>query len=223
MNSEPASGWSDELFVVALTGGIASGKSAVSRLFDALGVQVVDTDVIARELVEPGKPLLNSIVTAFGHELIDAYGRLKRRKLRKIIIKDDEKRAQLEALMHPKIAVEVSRRLSEIQDSPYCILVVPLLAEKGGYKAADRVLVVDTDRELQIKRVMERDDVSREQAIASLAIQASREERLAIADDIISNRGSLETLAVEVERLHGKYLVLAERHKAMVQTTGQVS
>lgn len=213
MNSQQVPAWRDELFVVALTGGIASGKSAVSGLFEDLGVEVVDTDVIARELVEPGKPLLNSIVSAFGQELLDAYGRLKRLKLRKIIIRDDQKRAQLEAMMHPEIAVEVSRRLGEIKDAPYCVLVVPLLAEKGGYKAADRVLVVDTDRETQVERVMKRDNISREQAVASLAIQASREQRLAIADDIIRNQGTLEELALHVQRLHEKYLQMAKRHR----------
>lgn len=213
MKSQPVPAWSDDLFVVALTGGIASGKSAVSGLFASLGVEVVDTDVIARELVEPGKPLLNSIVSAFGHELLDAYGRLKRLKLRKMIIRDDEKRAQLEAMMHPEIAVEVSRRLGEIKDSPYCILVVPLLAEKGGYKAADRVLVVDADRESQVERVMKRDNISREQAVASLAIQATRDQRLAIADDIIRNQGTLEDLAFHVQHLHEKYLEMAKSHR----------
>ena len=212
MKSQPVPAWSDNLFVVALTGGIASGKSAVSELFASLGVEVVDTDVIARELVEPGKPLLNSIVAAFGHELLDAYGRLKRLKLRKMIIRDDEKRAQLEAMMHPEIAVEVSRRLGEIKDSPYCILVVPLLAEKGGYRAADLVLVVDADRELQVERVMKRDNISREQAVASLAIQATRDQRLAIADDIIRNQGTLEDLSLHVQRLHEKYLEMAKNH-----------
>lgn len=209
MKQGSAPSWDDDLFVVALTGGMASGKTAVSKLFAAMGAEIVDTDVIARELVEPGKPLLNSIVSAFGRELLDAYGRLKRRKLRKIIFKDDEKRAQLEALMHPEIADEVSRRLSMIDDAPYCILVVPLLAEKGGYKAADRVLVVDADREAQLERMMRRDEISHKLAVASLAAQATREERLSIADDIIRNHGSLDDLSVEVQRLHGQYLEMA--------------
>ena len=213
MKKVSAPNWNDDLYVVALTGGIASGKSAVSRLFEDLGAVIVDTDVIARELVEPGKPLLNSIVSAFGQELIDAYGRLKRRKLRDIIFGNKEKRHQLEAMMHPEIAEEVSNRLSEITDAPYCILVVPLLAEKGGYKAANRVLVVDSDRETQIVRVMKRDKIDRDQAMTLLAAQATRDQRLAIADDVIRNEGSLEDLVAEVQGMHEKYLAMAGQLK----------
>lgn len=193
------------VFVVALTGGIASGKSMVSRMFEDLGVPVIDTDVIAHELVEPGEPLLASIVSAFGHELVDAYGRLKRRKLRKLIFKSKKKRKKLEALMHPEISAEALRRIKKVK-SGYCILVIPLLAEVGGYPGVDRVLVVDTDPETQIDRVMKRDDVSAKQAKAALNAQISREHRLSIADDVIDNSGTPERLLEKVRAMHESYL-----------------
>ena len=192
-------------FVVGLTGGIASGKSMVSRMFSDLGVPIIDTDVIARELVEPGEPLLASIVSAFGKELLDAYGRLKRRKLRKLIFSSKKKRKKLEALLHPEIAAEVRRRMQLIVDG-YCMLVIPLLAESGGYPGLDRVLVVDTDPETQLKRLVKRDDVSKKQAKAALKAQVSREERLAIADDVIENSGTPEQLQEKVKALHERYL-----------------
>jgi dephospho-CoA kinase len=192
-------------FVVALTGGIASGKTTVSNLFSELGVPIVDTDLIARELVEPGQPLLASIVSAFGHELLDAYGRLKRRKLRAIIFSNSEGREQLDAIMHPQIAAEARDRINQVT-SGYCILVIPLLAEKGRYSGVDRILVVDTNIEAQRARLSSRDDVSDEQADAAIAAQASREQRLAIADDVIENSGSKADLKIKVEELHIAYL-----------------
>ncbi|MDX1459891.1 MAG: dephospho-CoA kinase [Xanthomonadales bacterium] len=195
-------------YVVALTGGIASGKSAVSAMFERLGVPVVDTDVIARELVEPGQPLLNSIVAAFGQQIVDALGRLKRRRLRKLIFRDPEKRARLEALMHPEIAAEATHRLAAV-NAPYAILVIPLLAETGRLEGVNRVLVVDADSEIQVQRLMDRDQVSREQAERSLAAQASREQRLALADDVIVNHGSLEELEQQVAQLHLMYREIA--------------
>jgi dephospho-CoA kinase len=195
----------ETVFVVALTGGIASGKSMVSRMFDELGVPVIDTDVIAHELVEPGQPLLASIVSAFGQELLDAYGRLKRRKLRKLIFTSKKKRKKLEALMHPEISTEARRRIRNVEKG-YCILVIPLLAEAGGYPEVDRVLVVDTVPEIQIERVIKRDDVSRKLAKAVLKAQVSREQRLSIADDVIENSGTPEQLLEKVEALHETYL-----------------
>lgn len=192
-------------FVVGLTGGIASGKSMVSRMFSELGVPIIDTDVIAHELVEPNQPLLASIVSAFGKELLDAYGRLKRRKLRKLIFSSKKKRKKLEALMHPEIAAEARRRIRRVEDG-YCMLVIPLLAESGGYPGVDRVLVVDTDPETQLERLVKRDDVSKKQAKAALKAQVSRKERLAIADDVIENSGTPEQLQDKVEALHKRYL-----------------
>lgn len=201
------------VFVVALTGGIASGKSTVSGLFEELGVPVVDTDVIARELVEPGQPLLSSVVAAFGHELLDAYGRLKRRKLRNLVFSNREKRLQLEALMHPEIAEEVRRRILML-DAPYCLLVIPLLAEKGGYAGVDRVLVVDVDPSIQINRLNIRDGASKKQARLVLAAQATREQRLAIADDVIENDGSIADLREKVLELHRLYSSLSQATEA---------
>jgi dephospho-CoA kinase len=192
------------VLVVALTGGIASGKSTVSGIFRELGVPVVDTDEIARELVEPGQPLLSSVVAAFGQELLDAYGRLKRRKLRNLIFKNKDKRRQLEELLHPRIAEEARDRIARIR-SGYCILVIPLLAEKKDFAGLDRVLVVDTDPALQLERLQTRDKSTSQQARNALAAQASREERLAIADDVIKNSGPIEELDSAVRKLHRKY------------------
>ena len=195
----------DSVFVIALTGGVASGKTTVSDLFAELGVPVIDTDIIARELVEPGEPLLASIVSAFGHELLDAYGKLQRRKLRKLIFSNQEKREQLEALMHPQIAAEARLRINSVR-SGYCLLVIPLLAEKGGYAGVDRILVIDTDEESQLHRLTSRDDVARDQAVAVLEAQASREQRLSIADDVITNSGEVSDLKDKVRSLHQSYL-----------------
>ena len=195
------------VLVVALTGGIASGKTSVSDLFSELGVPVVDTDIIARELVAPGKPLLAEITRAFGEEILDSEGTLRRRRLRELIFSDAEKKHQLEAILHPEIRAEVQRRISTLE-SAYCILVIPLLAETGGYQNVDRVLVVDVCADVQLERLSRRDQVSGEQATAALAAQASRAARLEIADDIISNSGAESELKAKVEELHRFYLYL---------------
>ena len=197
----------NSIFTVVLTGGIASGKTTVSDGFRKLGVPVVDTDVIARELVEPGQPALERIVKAFGPGVLDSNGALNRRKIREAIFSDPDKKAQLEGLLHPMIAEEVLKRTNEAS-GPYCILVIPLYAESASYGWVDRVLVVDVDEELQISRVMLRDQISREQVEAILAAQASRTERLALADDVIRNDGTLVALESEIEALHKKYASL---------------
>jgi len=196
-------------FVVVLTGGIASGKSAVSERFESLGVPIVDTDQIARELVRPGQPALAAIVTAFGRGILDEKGRLDRRRLREIIFTDPDSRHRLEEILHPAIGAEAERRILSL-DADYCMLVVPLLAESGRYKWADRVLVVDVDEATQIARLQERDQVSRAQAEAALKAQSGRHRRLALADDIIDNEGCLERLDRAVAELHKKYNALAE-------------
>lgn len=209
MAEHPQAGRPRGAQVVALTGGIASGKSTVAELFAKRGVEIIDTDVIARNLVAPGQPMLGSIVQAFGHELLDAYGRLKRRMLRELIFRYPDKRRQLEALMHPEIASEARRQISEVRTA-YCILVIPLLAETGGFEGIDRVLVVDAAPATQLSRLAARDEVSAEEAKAALAAQASREQRLAFADDVISNDGSLQDLEARVEQLHQGYLELSQ-------------
>ena len=198
------------IFTVVLTGGIASGKSTVSALFEELGVPVVDTDRIARELVEPGQAALRTIVDAFGPEVLDAQGALDRRRMRSVIFADPVARQQLESILHPLIGAEVRRRVSEL-DGAYCVVVIPLYAESSAYGWVDRVLVVDVEEETQIARVMRRDRISRNLTEAMLANQADRRERLAMADDVISNEGTVGELEAQVKELHLRYLDLAEK------------
>lgn len=193
---------------VALTGGIASGKSTVADLFAARGVPVIDTDVIAREVVEPGTPALAAVVEAFGPEVLGADGRLDRRRMRERIFGDAAARRRLEGILHPAIRAEMARR-SLAAGGPYQVLVIPLLAEGGRRDHVDRVLLVDVPEELQVERLMRRDGVSREQAAASLGAQAGRAARLAIADDVILNTGRADDLDHEVTALDGKYRKLA--------------
>jgi dephospho-CoA kinase len=198
------------IFSVVLTGGIASGKTTVSDLFEELGVPVIDTDRIARELVEPGKPALKAIVKRFGADYLDGEGQLDRRKMRTAIFTDPEARTRLENILHPLIGNEVIHRISAL-DADYCIIVIPLYANSGAYEWVDRVLVVDAEEETQIARVMERDQINRVQAEAILASQASRQQRLALADDVILNEGPLEQLAARVQELHAGYLALGAK------------
>lgn len=200
---------SKPLYIVGLTGGIASGKSAVSDRFARLGVPVIDTDLIAREVVEPGEPALGKVIEAFGPDVLDAGGRLNRRALREAIFADPGKKSRLERILHPAIREETLRRLKRV-DAPYCIVVIPLLVETAQYAWLDRVLVVDAPEERQIRRLTARDGVSEEQARASLAAQAGREERLALADDAIDNSGNIGNLDAAVAALHEKYLALSK-------------
>lgn len=196
------------MFTVVLTGGIASGKTTVSDLFAELGVPIIDTDRIARELVEPGQPALKAIVDAFGPECLAGEGQLDRKAMRSIIFSDPEAKARLEGILHPLIRAEVQRRVAELK-SDYCIVVIPLFAGQGFYGRVHRVLVVDVDENTQISRVMQRDRVSREAAEAILANQIGRRERLALADDVIVNEAGFAELAAEVRRLHSLYVSLA--------------
>ena len=192
---------------VGLTGGIASGKTTVAELFAELGIAIVDTDVIAREVVEPGQPALEEIRGVFGDAVIDASGHLDRAAMRSIVFADPGQRRQLEQILHPKIREE-ARRQSMAASSPYHMVAVPLLAESPMKDEMDRILVVDCDEETQLKRLLERDAESESQARKIIAAQASRNERLAIADDVISNDGSLESTREQVRRLHELYLSL---------------
>jgi len=195
-------------FRVALTGGIASGKSTVADLFAALDVPVIDTDVIARAVVEPGQPALAQVVETFGPEVVDSDGRLDRRRLRERIFADHEAKRRLEAILHPAIRAEMERQ-SRTADGAYQVLVIPLLTEGKRRDHVDRVLLVDVPEELQIQRLMTRDGVSHEQAKASLNAQATRAERLAMADDVLRNTGRPEDLRENVAALHERYLQLA--------------
>jgi len=202
-------------FRVALTGGIASGKTTVANLFAAHGVPLVDSDLIAREVVEPGQPALAAVADAFGPDVLGPDGRLDRRRLRDIIFGDPTARARLEAILHPAIRAEMERQSAAAAEAgPYQVLVIPLLAEGGRRDRADLVLVVDVPEALQVERLMARDTVSREQAQASLQAQASRAARLAIADDVVTNTGRIEDLREQVARLHERYVALARDKRA---------
>lgn len=193
---------------VALTGGIASGKTTVSRLFEQHGVPVIDTDLIARDLVEPGRPALQQIVRHFGPSVLQADGHLDRRRLRTRIFDRPDERQVLEDILHPAIHQAVQTRL-EALDAPYAIVVIPLLIESRQDWGQDRVLVVDAPGTLQQERLMQRDRCTREEARKALRSQAGRAQRLAIADDIIVNDGEIDHLRQEVERLHRLYSRLA--------------
>jgi dephospho-CoA kinase len=195
-------------FRVALTGGIASGKSTVANLFAELGVPLIDTDVIAREVVEPGRPALAAIVAAFGPGVLDAQGCLDRRRMRERIFADPAAKQRLEAILHPAIRAQMERQ-SRVAGGPYQVLVIPLLAESRRRDHVDRVLLVDVPEALQVERLALRDGVSREQAEAALSAQATRAERLAIADDLIQNAGRVDELKQQVRALHEKYLQFA--------------
>ena len=195
-------------FRVGLTGGIASGKSTVANLFAVLGVPIVDTDLIAREVVTPGAALLASIAAKFGPKALAADGSLDRRALRDLVFADPQARAELESLMHPAIREEMERR-ADSAAGPYSMLAIPLLVEKGTVDRVDRVLVVDCEEALQIRRLQARDGATLEQARAILAAQATRAARLAAADDVIRNDGDLHGLRDQVAALHARYLELA--------------
>jgi dephospho-CoA kinase len=193
---------------VALTGGIASGKSTVAGMFAALGVPVIDTDLIAREVVEPGRPALASVVDAFGPEVLALDGSLDRRRLRDRVFADSGQRRRLEAILHPAIRVEMERQ-SQAAGGAYQLLVIPLLAEGGRRDHVDRVLLVDAPESAQLERLMRRDGSTREQAEAALRAQASRAQRRAIADDVLDNTGDPAALRAQVAALHERYLALA--------------
>jgi len=190
--------------VIALTGGIASGKTAVSDRFSALGASVVDTDCIAREVVAPDSAGLARVVEAFGDTVLAASGELDRLALRDRIFDDAAARARLEGILHPLIEAR-ARDAIRAADGPYVVLVVPLLIETGLFGDADRVLVGDVPRAVQLERLTARDGVTPDQARAALAAQATREQRLAVADDVIDNSGALEALDEQVARLDHAY------------------
>jgi len=193
---------------VGLTGGIACGKSTVANLFAALGVPIIDTDLLAREVVTPGSPLLREITAHFGMQVLGSDGSLDRQELRARIFADPAQRQWLDALMHPAIR-ELTDARTEAATGPYVIVAIPLLVETGGAARFERVLVVDCDPKLQVARLAARDGNSREQAERILAAQASRAERLAVAHDVIHNDGDIAALRDQVEKLHRQYLEAA--------------
>ncbi len=194
---------------IYLTGGIGSGKTLISDLFAEKGVPVIDTDLISRAIVQPGQPALEEIQQAFGPEIVTTSGELDRRKLRELVFQNTEAKQTLEAILHPKIYKESERQLLEL-NSPFALIVVPLLVETGKTGRADRILVVDASPEIQKSRVRTRDKVPDQQIEQILASQASREQRLALADDVIVNNGSIGDVEQQVNLLYEKYLNLAK-------------
>ena len=196
-------------FKVGLTGGIASGKTTVANNFAAMGVPVIDTDIIARQVVRHGEPALGEIRKRFGDGVINESGGLDRNAMRKLIFSDDELRIALESILHPRIGAE-TRRQSAAADGNYQIIVVPLLVDSPLLQFIDRVLVVDCAEDIQVERLLARDAESTEQARKIISAQASRDERLAIADDIISNDRGLNEIRQQVALLDKRYRLLAE-------------
>ena len=200
-------------FIVAVTGGVASGKSAATAAFEALGIVVADADVAARAVVEPGQPALAEIAARFGPEVIQADGRLDRAAMRERIFADPRDKIALEAVLHPRIRAWLKAACADAA-GPYVVTAIPLLAEGGGrdtYSWLGRVLVVDVPTNVQVSRLMQRDGSSGDLAQRIVAAQASRATRLAIADDVIVNDGSLDELGRAVRALHSRYLGLAGR------------
>lgn len=196
-------------FVIGLTGGIGSGKSAVADEFARLGATLVDTDVIAHALTAPGGAAIDAVRALFGDAAIDGSGAMDRAKVRARVFADPPARKQLEAILHPLIRQESAARVAAATGA-YVVLVVPLLVESADYRSrVDRVLVVDCPPELQLARVRARSGLSEEEARRIIAAQVSREARLAAADDVIDNSRTLEALYAQVRRLHQRYLALA--------------
>jgi dephospho-CoA kinase len=197
------------MFKVGLTGGIGCGKSTVSDIFISLGVPVIDSDEIAREVVEPGEVGLELVAERFGKESLNSDGSLNRQHLRNIIFADAEARSDLEKILHPLIRKRSNEQLAEL-NTPYAILSIPLLVETGLTTTVDRVLVVDCTEQIQIERICKRDGISPEKAKAILSTQCDRNRRLELADDIIDNSKPLEELRSKVESLHLSYLSMSK-------------
>lgn len=195
---------------IALTGGIASGKSTVAHLFSALGAVLIDTDQIARDVVAPPSDALDRIVARFGPEMLLPDGTLDRAALRRIVFADAGARRDLEAITHPAIRAETHRRCATA-GGPYQLVAIPLLVESGAADDYDRVLLVDASESTQLARLMLRDGMTRDAAMRMLAAQATRAARRAVADDIIDNDGDLAQLTPQVEALHRRYVELARQ------------
>ena len=204
---------SAQVFRVGLTGGIASGKSTAAKFFGALGVPILDSDQVARDVVEPGQPPLERLVQRFGASILTPDGHLDRPALRDIIFSDPKARADLEELTHPAIGAAMQAR-SASAGGPYQILVIPLLVEKNLRSHVDRVLVVDCAEELQLRRLRARDRSTARQAKAILDAQAPRAVRLKAADDVITNEADMSAVQRQVETLHTRYLELAGQPRA---------
>ena len=197
------------ILTIGLTGGIGCGKSTVCDLFAQYNIHIIDADLIAREIVEPGQPALKQLIDCFGPQILQSDGGLDRSLLRQMVFKDEAVRQTLNAIMHPIIYQEIARRIG-LLDSLYCIVAVPLLFETGYQNQFDRILVIDCDPDTQIQRVSQRDQVDLSQIQAILDSQIPRSRRLELADDVISNMSSLQILAEQVKKLHNSYTQLAK-------------
>jgi len=191
--------------IVGLTGGIGSGKTAVSDLFQDLGITIVDADLASRVVVEKGREELNKIAEHFSKDILNSSGELDRAKLREVIFKSEEEKLWLESLLHPAIASQIQKEL-DLSESPYTILVSPLLLETDQKNFCSTVLVVDVPVEIQIERTSKRDNVSEEQVKSIIASQIDRDSRLEQADEVILNDGSIQHLESKVQELHKKFL-----------------
>ncbi|MGY3685946.1 dephospho-CoA kinase [Vibrio coralliilyticus] len=200
-------------FVVGLTGGIASGKTTVANLFQSqFGIEIVDADVVAREVVEPGSEGLKAIEERWGAGILLHDGTLNRAKLREVIFANEEEKAWINGLLHPMIREKMQADIAKVT-SPYGLLVIPLMVENNLQSLADRVLVVDVDKQTQMRRTVERDGVPLEQVESILAAQASRTQRLAIADDVIKNNATNQELLPQITELHQKYLEICRENR----------
>jgi len=200
--------------IVALTGGLASGKSSVAQMFEALGVPVIDADVVTRRLVEPGTPALAEIVDTFGDGVLGEHGHLDRARMRERVFRNDAERSQLESILHPKVS-EVMQAFASACDAPYVLFVIPLLVETGQAEKMDRVIVVDAPRALRSARAAARDGTRPETIAAIIDSQATRADRLLAADTVIENTGDLVTLRERVDTEHRQCLALADTWNSM--------
>ena len=197
-------------YFVGVSGGIGSGKTTVTDLFAKQGIEIIDADVIARQVVEPGSPALKKIIAKFGDSIVDQAGFLQRAKLRELVFSDAKLQSWLNQLLHPLIRQQMVEQMRRAA-SPYCILSVPLLVENKLHHLVDRVLIVDVREETQLQRTLQRDQGSAAQIRAIMHAQAARQQRLAIADDVINNEGQPQDLLAQVEQLHETYLQLARK------------
>jgi dephospho-CoA kinase len=195
-------------YVVGISGGIGSGKTTVTDLFTKLGIEVIDADVIAREVVEPGSPALKTIIDKFGHSVLDSSGSLDRAKLRTLVFNGSDIKNWLNQLLHPAIRQLMLLQTQQAK-STYCLMSVPLLVENKIYEQLDRVVIVDVDEPTQLRRTLLRDKTNEQQIRAIMSAQATRQQRLAVADDVIDNNGKADDLDKQVAQLHQQYLQLA--------------
>ena len=196
------------MLVVAITGGIGAGKSTAVDMFRYYNVPVIDTDIIARELVDSDPAILDTITTAFGDDILNKQQQLDRTRLRQVVFDDEQKRETLQNILHPRIHQRVIHDIETV-NSGYCLVVIPLLVESQHQYPYDRVLLIDTDESTQLERASRRDSDSKALIQKIIAAQATREERRAASDDIIDNNGVLGDLQKQVDALHVKYINLA--------------